>query len=195
MFKPAHHSQFKKGVGLEGVNKLISLGTGTCARRAAEVFRTAHDSKSPEIKILEVSAFQDAVLQVIVSSDAAMLVPHLHPLQRRLAQKGHFEELSGQRFSLTNPALHLATPENPLGEHRLLFALPALLFLMEELEIKLDEVVPVNSTQAAAEQCGKIFGAGLCITNESGLSRFNLKSLIELPRVDVTWSLYKKKTK
>ena len=181
---------------LREIQRLITLPPRTCTHRAASEYAAVHLRLGRRIPLESADTFEQAILKVREDPHAMMLVPELHAVQRRLAQKAHFEELRTQGFTLPNPSLFIAEPERNLSVRTYLWCLPTLLPLVREKYpdgLPFEEVVPARTTQDAAEHCGKIFGGGFCVTNEQGLSTFLLKPLLELRHIVMRWYLYCKR--
>lgn len=186
---------FLAGEGLEGINTLVSLEFGTCTHRAASEYRRLHQDAGRNLRIKTVSNFERAILAVRDNPQAMLLIPKLHQLQQILNHKGHYQQISSQGFTLPNPPLHVATPNQNTSSRTYLWALPNLVPLVEEQYrdgLPFEEVVSTESTRQAAELCGQIFGGGFCVTNASGMQLFNLRPVKKLRQLLMEWFLYRK---
>lgn len=197
-FEP-HDSEgfYRNTKEIEDITTIIRLDEYTCSERAARYFREMQRYSTDifnRFDRLNVSSFDEGVSELRERPNAALLVPHLHPIQKELSNDRDFRELTSKTFDLLNPPLLIARPKNPFPSNkRYLFALPALLPLVKRAykgDIPFREIVPCNSTTAAAEQCSKIFGGGHCTVNDGHLDLFRLTPVTELPKKIVTWRLY-----
>lgn len=183
---------------LTHVDRIIYLGGwATCSERALEAFDGLHANRGYDFRNgIPVYSFEEGVAELRKRNRrrTALLVPDLHPVEEALAKDPRYRKLRSQSFKLPNPPLFVARPENPLGEHNILFMVAALRGLVEKAyggRIPFEEIVETSSTAIAAEQCGQIFRGGHCVVNEGQVSLFHLVPEKKLPEKVVKWSLWK----
>lgn len=186
---------------VEEIQGIVRLGLLTCSERAAQAFTDMHPHHGYHFKQIKVGSFEEGV-EILPKrrrhNDTVLLIPDLHPLQKRLEKDSSFEELKTQRFKLPNPVLAVAHPtgEWNIFRQRVLFTVPALLPLVKKAyggKVPFREVVPMGSTTDSVFYSVKIFGGGYCVANEMQFEPFLLKPVRELPRKTVTWRLYRRK--